>query len=112
MPVHKTIDTTPDKISEGYERRAFHLENLMITVCDFTGGPADEPDSPHSHPHEQITYVAVGELYFFIGNEKHIIGTGDVVTIPSGIPHCIQTISPHVRLIDSFTPLRDDFLKK
>ena len=112
MPVYKKADTVPDKISEGYERNIFHLKNLMVTVCDFYGGPAPEPDPSHSHPHEQITYVAEGELYFFIGSEKHIIRTGDVVTIPSGITHCIQTISPYVKLIDCFTPLREDFLKK
>lgn len=83
----------------------------MVVVCDFKGGPAPEPDPPHSHPHEQITYVAEGELFLFLGDDQHHLTKGDVYSVPSGIPHCIQTLSSHVRLIDSFTPLRDDFLK-
>jgi quercetin dioxygenase-like cupin family protein len=83
----------------------------MVVVCDFTNGPASQPDPPHSHPHEQITYVAEGDLLFFIGEEKHQLEKGDIYIVPSGIPHCIQTISRHVRLIDSFTPVREDFLK-
>jgi quercetin dioxygenase-like cupin family protein len=112
MTVLKEKLTTPEKLSPVFERRIAHLNNLMIVVCDFTNGPAKEPDKPHSHPHEQITYVAEGDLYLFIGEEKHLLTKGDIFTVPSGLPHCIQTISQHVRLIDTFSPVREDFLKK
>jgi quercetin dioxygenase-like cupin family protein len=111
MPVFKEEETIPEKVSSTFERRVNNLEKLMVVVCDFTGGPADKPDPPHSHPHEQITYVAEGELFFFTGDEKHHLKRGDVYTVPSGMPHCIQTLSSHVRLVDSFTPLREDFIK-
>ena len=111
MPVFKQETTKPEKLSETFERRIIHLNNLMVVVCDFTNGPAQQPDPPHTHLHEQITYVAEGELYFFLGDEKHHLQQGDVFSVPSGIPHCIQTISSHVRLIDSFSPIREDFLK-
>lgn len=112
MPVFKENGSTPEKLSPNLERRIINLDDLMVVVCDFSGGPAAEPDPPHSHPHEQITYVAEGELYFFLGGEKHHLSKGDVFAVPPEIPHCIQTISGHVRLIDSFTPLRIDFLKE
>ena len=112
MAVFKQDITPAEKLSAVLERRIMHLNNLMIVVCDFTNGPAKEPDPPHSHPHEQITYVAEGELFFFLGDEKHHLCKGDVYTVPSGVPHCIQNISKQVRLIDSFTPLREEFLKK
>jgi quercetin dioxygenase-like cupin family protein len=35
---------------------------------------------------------------------------GDLFAIPSGIPHTVKTLTPVVRIIDSFTPLRKDFL--
>lgn len=112
MLVFEQKETTPEKISATFERRIAHLDNLMVVACDFTNGPASEPDPPHSHPHEQITYVAEGELFLFIGEEKHHLTRGDVFTVPSGVPHCIQTISQNVRLIDSFSPVREDFLKR
>ena len=99
-------------ISPGYERSIAHLENLMVTICDFTDGPMNNPDPPHSHPHEQITYVAEGELLFFKGDKEHHLVKGDIITIPSGTPHCIKTLSGYVRLIDSFHPVRKDFLKE
>jgi quercetin dioxygenase-like cupin family protein len=112
MPVYKEKEYVPEKISPVFERRISNLNNLMVVVCDFTNGPAQQPDPPHSHAHEQITYVADGELFLFLGEEKHFLSCGDIFTVPSGVPHCIQTISKHVRLIDSFSPVREDFLKQ
>jgi quercetin dioxygenase-like cupin family protein len=112
MPVFIQNETIPEKISATFERRITHLRNLMVVVCDFTNGPAPQPDTPHSHHHEQITYVAEGELYFFLGEEKHHLNQGDVFSVPSSVPHCIQTISHKVRLIDSFSPIRTDFLRE
>ena len=111
MPILKKNESVPERISHVYERRLVHLNNLMVVVCDFSYGPMAEPDKPHNHLHEQITYVEKGELNFFIGEEKHHLLEGDLVTIPSGIFHTIQIISKNVRLIDSFTPIRSDFLK-
>ena len=99
-----------EKVSEGFERTVTYLENLMVVVCDFTNGPALSPDPPHSHPHEQITYVAEGELIFFKSGKGIHLSKGDVITIPSGVPHCIQTLSGYVRLIDTFSPIRKDYL--
>jgi quercetin dioxygenase-like cupin family protein len=112
MAVYKENETSSEKVSAVFERRIINLENLMVVVCDFTNGPARKPDPPHSHPHEQITYVAEGDLYFFLDNTKFKLQKGDVISVPPEVPHCIQTISKHVRLIDSFSPIREDFLKK
>jgi quercetin dioxygenase-like cupin family protein len=110
MPVKKENSTIPEKVKEGFSRRVTHLDNLMVVVCDFTNGPMAIPDPPHSHPHEQITYVAEGDLFLFLDGIKHKLTRGDIFLAPGNIPHCIQTISQHVRLIDSFSPVREDFL--
>jgi quercetin dioxygenase-like cupin family protein len=94
----------------GVQRRLIHLENLMTVIVDFEH-PMEEPDPPHSHPHEQITFVASGELYFYVGDNQFFIKQGDMIRIPSGVPHTVRTVTPHVRLIDSFSPVRADFLK-
>jgi quercetin dioxygenase-like cupin family protein len=112
MPVFKQKETIPEKLSATFERRIIHLKNLMVVVCDLTNGPSPQPDPPHSHQNEQITFVAEGELYFFLGEDKYHLNRGDVCSVPSGVPHCIQTISRHVCLVDSFSPIRTDFLKE
>jgi quercetin dioxygenase-like cupin family protein len=101
-----------EKISETFHRKLAYLENIMVVVCEFTHGPAEKPDLPHSHDHEQITYVAEGDLLFFKGSDEFHLHSGDVITIPSGVKHCIQTLSKKVILVDSFSPVREDFLKK
>src|SRR5512133_2316108 len=100
------------QVSPGFSRKIAYLENMMIAVCDFTDGPADQPDPKHSHPHEQITYVAEGEVLFFMGEEKFHLSQGDIITIPTGVPHCIQKLSSKIILVDSFCPVRKDFLDK
>ncbi len=81
-------------------------------MVDFNDGPASTPDPPHSHPCEQVSYVAAGELILVMGKEKTRLSAGDLFTVPANVPHAVQTLSPHVRLIDAFNPIREDFLKR
>ena len=110
MTVLKYQDMPVARIREGAERRLGHTENLMIVLVDFHDGPKTEPDPPHSHPHEQVSYVAEGEILFVMDGEQTRLGPGDVFLIPSGRPHSIQQLTRHVRLVDCFTPIREDFL--
>lgn len=98
------------KISENFKRIIVHLENVMVVVCEFSNGPMSEPEKPHSHPHEQITYVAEGELFFYKDGEESHLKKGDLITVPSEVKHCIRTLSKDVKLVDSFSPVRKDFL--
>ncbi len=81
-----------EEISPGRKREIAYLNNLMVVVFDFDDGPMKDPDPSHSHPHEQITYVADGELLFYKGQDEFHLVTGDLITIPSGTPHSIQTL--------------------
>ena len=111
MPTYAYADLPAFRISERRERRLAHTDHLMIVVLDVTDGPASEPDPYHSHPHEQVSYVAEGEVNFLMEGRTTRLKPGDVYTVPPDVPHAIQPISPHVRLIDCFTPIRQDFLK-
>jgi quercetin dioxygenase-like cupin family protein len=37
---------------------------------------------------------------------------GEKIAIPSGVPHSIQLLSRSARLVDTFHPVREDFIKK
>jgi quercetin dioxygenase-like cupin family protein len=98
-------------VARGVRRKLIHTEHLMMVVVEFTEGPASVPDPFHDHPHEQVSYIAEGELVLFIqGSGEHHLRKGDLFAIPSGIPHTVQTLTPVVRIIDSFSPIREDFL--
>ena len=110
MGIVKQSETAKQTIADGRTRFLAQTDRLMTAVIDFSDGPTSAPDPPHSHPHEQITYVAEGEIYVFIEDEKHHLRSGDLFTVPGNVPHSVQLLTDTVRLIDTFTPLREDFL--
>ena len=107
------MDATSDwtQLAPGLRRKLIHTDKLMLVVVEFSSGPAVVPDPFHHHPHEQVSYIAEGELILFVeGVGKQQLQKGDLFAIPSGIPHTVQTLTPVVRIIDCFTPLRKEFL--
>ncbi len=87
-----------------------HGENVMIVAVEFADCPTDEPIPLHSHPHEQITYVVEGEMIFYLDGEPHRMQAGDMIVTPPNVPHTIRMVSPRLRVVDTFTPLRDDLI--
>ncbi len=112
MAVVKASSVTREVIAPGRQRYLAHTDDLMAVVIDFEDGPSAVPDPPHRHPHQQVTYVAAGEVNFFIDGQAHHLEPGDLITVPPDVPHSIQLLSAHVRLVDTFTPIRSDFLKQ
>lgn len=100
-----------EKVSEGLSRTLVYTEHLMMAILDFTGGPWNEPEPFHSHPHEQIAYVAEGEIVFYCeGRDDAHLKAGDTYAIPSGQKHTIRLLTENAKIIDTFTPVREDFL--
>ena len=83
-------------------------ENPDLMVVSFTfpdGGRGDL----HSHPHVQSTYVESGRFFFTVDDTSFEVGPGDSFVIPANAEHGCVCLQPG-RLIDTFTPRRDDFL--
>jgi unsaturated pyranuronate lyase len=111
MPVLKSADQKPATIRPGVRRTLIHVNNLMMTIIEFSNGPWDEPEPYHNHVHEQITYVAEGELMFLCeGETDQRLKAGDLFSVHSNKMHTIKLISKSCKLIDSFTPIRKEFL--
>jgi mannose-6-phosphate isomerase-like protein (cupin superfamily) len=111
MPVLKFDEKEAEIVRPGVERKIIHTGDLMTVLIDFTNGPWEKPEPPHSHPHVQTCYVAAGELIFFCeGEADQRLKAGDMFFVHPDKKHTVQLLTQHVRLIDSFTPLRDDFL--
>jgi quercetin dioxygenase-like cupin family protein len=65
----------------------------------------------HFHESEQITYILDGALEFHIGGEIIVVGKGQVLRIPSNVPHMAVALEDTLDL-DIFSPIRHDWLKK
>ncbi|MBX2836883.1 MAG: cupin domain-containing protein [Gammaproteobacteria bacterium] len=81
--------------------------DLMVVAFNFKNKGAE--GKLHSHPHIQSTFVESGRFLFSIDGQEREVGPGDSFVIPTNVVHGCVCQEPG-KLIDSFTPRRDDFL--
>lgn len=97
----------PVAMVEGVERRTLNSgDHTTLVEVTFAAG-ATVPE--HTHPHEQIGYLASGRLRFRIGDEEREIVAGDSWLVPGGVPHLVTALEPAVA-IDIFSPVRIEYL--
>ena len=65
----------------------------------------------HHHESEQITYILDGALEFHLEGKTIVVGKGQVLRIPSNVPHMAIALEDTLDL-DIFSPIRHDWLKK
>ncbi|MCH7719220.1 MAG: cupin domain-containing protein [Chloroflexi bacterium] len=63
----------------------------------------------HTHPHEQVGYVASGRVRFEIDGEERELRAGDSYLVPGGASHEVTALEPSV-CIDVFSPVREEYL--
>ena len=65
----------------------------------------------HQHESEQITYILEGALEFELEGQKIVVAAGEVLHIPSLVPHRAVALEDTLDL-DIFSPIRHDWLIK
>lgn len=101
-------DTTLEDLGNGVTRRILAHDGKMMGVeVNFAAGAVGPM---HNHPHEQLTYVLSGEFEFTIGEETRVVSAGDTLYKRPGIMHGCVCLQPGT-LLDTFTPIREDFLE-
>ena len=65
----------------------------------------------HAHDSEQMTYVLQGALRFLVGGEEIIVREGEVLHIPSRVPHQAEALDDTFEP-DVFSPLREDWINQ
>ena len=65
----------------------------------------------HQHHNEQVTYILEGALKFNIGGNEIVVRAGEVLCIPSNMPHEAWALEDTIDL-DVFDPPREDWLNK
>lgn len=94
--------------SPGVERQIMgYNEHIMTVKVKFEKGAAG---TPHTHPHAQTTYVASGVFEFTVDGETNIVKKGDGILMEPDVLHGCICLEAGI-LIDTFTPMRKDFLK-
>ena len=81
--------------------------SMMMVEVYFKAGAIG---AEHRHPHEQLTYCLSGEFVFNIEGETRTVRAGDSLYVPASALHGTTCVADG-RLLDMFTPQREDFFK-
>ena len=100
-----------ERVSDMLERRLITGDRMMLAHVYLKKGCIVPK---HSHENEQLTYILEGALKFRIGEdgaEEIIVSAGEVLLIPSNIPHMAEALEETLD-VDVFSPPRQDWLDK
>ena len=89
----------------GTEVRFVHSDRMTIAHWSFEPN-VDLPE--HSHPHDQICNVIVGEFELTVDGVPERMSAGHCRVIPPGVVHSGRSITA-CRIIDVFSPAREDY---
>jgi quercetin dioxygenase-like cupin family protein len=106
---HRWNDMPKEHVTDAIDRRIVCGERMMIAhVYLKKGGIVPR----HSHDNEQLTYILEGALRFLIGpegEEEVTVRAGEVLVIPSNVPHQAEALEDTLD-VDVFAPPRQDWL--
>ena len=87
-------------------RQVIHTEHMTIARLKIRKGALVPL---HQHPNEQVSMIDAGVLRFEVGGREALAKAGDMVRIPSGVPHFVEALEDSVAT-DLFTPPRQDWI--
>ena len=99
-------ETKWETIGDGITRQILGYDGhiMMVKIKAEKSGPVGVD-------HPQVTYVSSGKFEFTIGNEKKVVTAGDGMYMEPDVRHSCICIEPGI-IVDCFSPMREDFLKK
>jgi quercetin dioxygenase-like cupin family protein len=104
-----TWESVPlEVMSDMISRKVIHGDRAMVAQV-FLKKDAVVPE--HRHDSEQITYILEGALKFQLEGREVIVRKGEVLTIPSNVPHRAVALEDTLDL-DIFSPIREDWLSR
>ena len=106
---HRWDDMPKEKVTDLIDRRVITGDRMMLAHVYLAKGSIVPR---HSHENEQLTYILQGALKFWIGEDgaqELIVRAGEVLVIPSNVPHRAEALEDTLD-VDVFNPPRQDWL--
>ena len=105
---HYTWDEMEKEVlSEKLARRFVTGEKAMLAQIFLKKGGVVPT---HQHESEQITYILEGALLFRLEGKEVTVKKGQVLLIPSNVPHSAEALEDSVA-VDLFSPRREDWIR-
>jgi quercetin dioxygenase-like cupin family protein len=102
-------DMPRETVNDALDRRLVTGDRMMLAHVYLKKGCVVPR---HSHENEQVSYVLEGALRFWLGDEpgeELVVNAGEVLVIPSNLPHKAEALEDTLDL-DVFSPPRQDWL--
>jgi quercetin dioxygenase-like cupin family protein len=106
---HRWDDMPRERVTDAIDRKVITGERMMIAHVYLKKGSIVPR---HSHENEQLTYILEGALHFKLGAdgaEEITVRAGEVLVIPSNVPHQAEALEDTLD-VDVFNPPRKDWL--
>ena len=109
--LYRWEDMPKEQLSDSLSRRLVTADRMMLAHVYLNKGCVVPK---HAHENEQLTYILEGALHFWIGEngeEEVTVRSGEVLVIPSNVPHKAEALEDTLD-VDVFSPPRQDWLDK
>ena len=103
---HRWTDLSSQALTESIQRRYITADRVTIARFELRKGGVVPR---HAHENEQVSCVLSGALEFRFDDRQVVVGAGEVMQIPGGVPHEVAVLEDTV-VIDVFSPVRQDWL--
>jgi mannose-6-phosphate isomerase-like protein (cupin superfamily) len=67
-------------------------EHGVVTSVLFVTAPPSRRIRLHRHDYDEIIIVQDGRARCTVGDKEHVVGAGDIISIPAGTPHSFISI--------------------
>ena len=106
MPFYDPQERQARELVAGIAARTFWGDQMLLAVVELA------PDAvlpAHRHPHEQAGIVLSGALELTIEQENKVLQAGEVYVIPGNADHSARATRGPVRVVDIFSPVREEY---
>ena len=105
--IHRWDEIALEKVTEMISRKIVSGEREMLAQIYLKRGALVPM---HVHESEQMTYILQGALRFLIAGEEITVREGEVLHIPSRVPHQSEALEDTLEL-DVFSPIRAEWVE-
>jgi quercetin dioxygenase-like cupin family protein len=99
-------EATPVEMLPGILRRTLN-EGSHTMLCELRMAKGSVVPA-HTHPHEQIGYLASGRFRFRLGEHWQEMAPGDSWCVPGGVEHEVEVLEDSIA-VDVFSPPREEY---
>lgn len=109
MHLYRWSDLPVDRLSPEITRQMVVGERAMICLFRYEPGTSEPL---HHHESEQFSCVIKGRVRFLLQGQDIEAGPGEVVHVPSNVPHGAEILDEEAEVLEVFSPIRPDFLDR